>query len=224
MESLDCKAILFDMDGTLIDSNEASETIWKHWTQLRGISMDQIRAVHHGRRPEETIALVAPQLNAVQEAKFIYEDQSTCRRGIHPIPGANAFYELVPAGTCGIVTAATQEILNLRFEIVGLKPPPICVTAEKLKNGKPDPEGYLKCAAQLGIPAKDCVVFEDAPAGLIAAKRAGMRSVAVLTHYSVAQLKLELGIDYEPSCTIRDYLGMNLQILERGELRIRFKS
>jgi sugar-phosphatase len=187
MQTILCKAILFDMDGTLIDSNEASELIWKTWTDLRNIPIEKVRAVHHGRRPEETIAIVAPHLDALKEAQFIYDDQDKCVEGIHPIAGANAFYESLPQNTYAIVTAATQSILDLRFGIVGLTPPKVCVTAEQLKNGKPDPEGYLLAASRLGMDPKYCVVFEDAPAGLLAAKRAGMRSVAITTHYSEAE-------------------------------------
>jgi sugar-phosphatase len=210
MATLQCKGILFDMDGTLLESNEASELIWKTWSAAHGVDLEKIRAVHHGRRPEETIALVAPQLDAVKEAKFIYEDQQNCSEGIYPIPGVNAFYNSLPKGSFGIVTAANQIILEKRFKIVGLAPPEVCITATLLKKGKPDPEGYLLGAKKLGFAPKDCIIFEDAPAGLLAAKRAGMRSVAITTHYSMEQLKRELGADYEPVLVIADYRGFAL--------------
>jgi sugar-phosphatase len=198
------------MDGTLIQSNDASELIWKTWSAQHGISMDKIRAVHHGRRPEETIALVALHLDALKEEKFIYDDQDTAVAGIYPIDGANSFYNSLPIGSFGIVTAATQFILEHRFKIVGLKVPKVCVTAGILKRGKPDPEGYLLGAKGLGLDPKDCLVFEDAPAGLLAAKRAGMRSVAITTHYSESDLKKELGADYEPVLVIPNYLSFSL--------------
>jgi sugar-phosphatase len=217
--TLSCKAILFDMDGTLIESNDASEAIWKRWTDLRNVPMEKIRAVHHGRRPEETIALVAPELDALKEAQMIYEDQETCLTGIYPIKGANDFYNALPEGSFGIVTAATQKILDTRFGIVGLKPPKVCVTAERLKNGKPDPEGYLQGALRLGFDPKDCIVFEDAPAGLLAAKRAGMRSVAITTHYSVEELRAELGENYEPVLVISDYESIELKRVAQADDR-----
>ena len=198
------------MDGTLLESNVASEKIWKTWSKINHIDIEKIRAVHHGRRPEETIALVAPELDAIKEAKFIYDDQENCVEGIYPIKGVNAFYNSLPSGSYGIVTAANQFILEKRFKIVGLKHPEICITAALLKKGKPDPEGYLLGAKRLGFDPKDCIVFEDAPAGLLAAKRAGMRSIAITTHYSAEQLKQELGSDYEPVLVIADYQGFSL--------------
>lgn len=132
--TLTCKGILFDMDGTLIQSNEASELIWQTWSAPRKIDMAKIRAVHHGRRPEETIALVAPHLDAAQEAKMIYDDQDVAVAGIHPLAGANAFVERLPLGSYGIVTAASQSILEHRFKLVGLRVPEVCVTAGILKR------------------------------------------------------------------------------------------
>ncbi len=186
-------AILFDMDGTLIDSNEASEGLWQRWAALNHVPMERIRAVHHGRRPEETIAIVAPHLNAVEEAKLLYREQEDLTSGIYPIAGAKAFFDSVPWDQSALVTAATHAIMSLRFQVVGMVPPKVCVTSEMLSIGKPDPEGYLKAAASLGFEPSDCIVFEDAPAGLIAAHRAGMRSVTILTNYSEGALRQELG-------------------------------
>ena len=93
---------------------------------------------------------------------------------------------------------ATRAILCLRLRIVGLRPPPVCVTGDMLKAGKPDPEGYLEAAQRLGVAPSECIVFEDAPAGLLAAHRAGMQSVAILTNYTERQLRQELGAEVAP--------------------------
>jgi sugar-phosphatase len=209
MRHIEAKAILFDMDGTLIDSNQASEAIWQRWAAEREVSIESIRKVHHGRRPEETIAIVAPHLNVLDEAKVIYEAQETSLQGIFPIPGANSFFESVPAGRCALVTAATRKIVGLRFSVVGLVPPAVCVTAETLKIGKPDPEGYLQAARRLRVRPEECIVFEDAPAGLIAAHRAGMQSVAILSNYSEADLRAELGADIVPAAFLANLLGIS---------------
>lgn len=211
MITLSASAILFDMDGTLLDSNEASEITWQVWARDKHVAMEKIRAVHHGRRPEETIALVAPGLDAIAEARGIYDSQLHLREGVHPIAGAKEFFSSVPEPARAVVTAANQAILEHRFALVGLTVPKVCVTATMLKNGKPDPEGYLMAAKLLGVAPKDCVVFEDAPAGLLAARRAGMRSVAVLTNYEEAQLRAELGHDYEPVLTIKNYEALRLK-------------
>jgi len=206
------------MDGTLIDSNEASEISWKAWALRKRVSMDEIRKVHHGRRPEETIALVAPQLDSVQEAKLIYDELKTIDQGVHPIAGANDFVMSLPNDVFAVVTAATKAILVHRFKLVGLSVPQVCVTSELLKRGKPDPEGYLMAAKALGLSPDDCLVFEDAPAGLLAAQRAGIRSVAVTTTYSEEALRKELGQDFQPLMMIRNYksLDVDLTKYQRG--------
>jgi HAD superfamily hydrolase (TIGR01509 family) len=209
MRYLKVRAILFDMDGTLINSTEASEVTWQRWAAARQVSMESIRQVHHGRRPEETIAIVAPHLNAIEESKRIYSEQETLTEGTYPIAGANAFFESIPRGQCAIVTAASRRIVDLRFRIVGLVPPNVCVTADTLKAGKPSPEGYLEAARRLECKPEDCMVFEDAPAGLIAANRAGMQSVAVLSNYTEASLRNELGPEVVPTAFLQTLLGIS---------------
>ena len=208
MKTLFGKAILFDMDGTLLDSNEASEMIWQKWAALHQVPIETIRAVHHGRRPEETIALVAPRLNALESSRMVYHEQEKMLAGIHPIAGVTEFYQSLNKNEFAIVTAATLTILTTRLKIVGLTRPEICVTATSVKKGKPDPEGYLQAATRLGIHPKDCIVFEDAPAGLMAAHAAGMQSVAVTTNYTEGALRDELGPDIAPSAFIKNYLGL----------------
>lgn len=208
MRYLKVEAILLDMDGTLIDSTEASEITWRRWAAAHQVSMESIRQVHHGRRPEETIAIVAPYLNAIEESKHIYGEQETLAEGIRPIAGANAFFESIPRGQCAIVTAASRRIVDLRFRTIGLVPPDVCVTGDTLKVGKPSPEGYLEAARRLECKPEDCIVFEDAPAGLIAAHRAGMQSVAVLSNYAEARLRDELGPEVVPTAFLQDFRGI----------------
>lgn len=208
MRYLKVRSILFDMDGTLIDSIEASEITWQRWAAAHQVSMESIRQVHHGRRPEETIAIVAPHLNAIEESKYIYCEQETLTEGVYPIAGASTFFESIPRGQCAIVTAASRRIVDLRFRIVGLVPPDVCVTGDTLKVGKPSPEGYLEAARRLECKPGDCIVFEDAPAGLLAAHRAGMRSVAVLSNYTEARLRDELSPEIVPTAFLQDFRGI----------------
>ncbi len=207
--SLNCQALLFDMDGTLIDSNEASEITWRRWAAVHGVSMEHIRAVHHGRRPAETVALVAPHLDAREQARRIYAEQATLTEGIHPIAGARELLASLPPGRSAIVTAATLSILRLRLELVGMTPPTVCVTADMVRSGKPHPEGYLEAARRLGFAPAACVVFEDAPAGLLAAHRAGMRAVAVLSNYTETQLRRELAAEGVPMAFVADLRGVS---------------
>ena len=196
------------MDGTLLDSTEASDFTWQRWALAHQVPFESVLQVHHGRRPEETIAIVAPHLNALEEAKIIYQAQESLIEGIHPIAGAKGFFESVPRNRCAIVTSATRKIVDLRLEIVGLEPPEVCVTSESLKTGKPNPEGYLEAARRLRFEPKECIVFEDAPAGLIAAHRAGMQSVAILSNYTEARLRNELGPEIVPAVFLPNFLGI----------------
>jgi sugar-phosphatase len=211
MLKLVCKALLFDMDGTLIDSTLASERTWQRWATEHRVEMERIRAVHHGRRPEETIAIVAPHLNATEQARRIYAEQETLTEGIHPIAGATDLFGSMPAGQAAVVTAATLRIATMRLRLVGLSPPSVCVTAEMVSHGKPHPEGYLQAAMRLGFKPADCIVLEDAPAGLIAAHRAGMRAVAVLSNYTEVDLRNEVGPDMLPSTFIANFLGASFR-------------
>jgi mannitol-1-/sugar-/sorbitol-6-phosphatase len=161
--------------------------------------------LHHGRRPEETIAIVAPHLGATEEAQGLYKEQESLIEGVYPVPGANAFFESVPRDQCALVTAATRKIVDLRFRIVGLVPPNVCVTSEMLTTGKPSPQGYLQAARRLEYEPRDCIVFEDSPAGLVAAHRAGMRSVAILSSFAEASLRERLGPTIAPMGFIQDY-------------------
>ena len=198
------------MDGTLIDSNDALEVTWQRWAAERGVAFEHIRRVHHGRLPAETISIVAPHLDAAAEARLIYAEQDAITEGIHPIAGANDFFRSVPAHRAAIVTAATLRILHRRLRLVGIDAPTVCVTADSVRCGKPDPEGYLDAARRLGYEPQACVVFEDAPTGLVAAHRAGMRAVGILSNYTEAGLRAELGAGETPVAFIRDFRGVTL--------------
>ena len=160
--------------------------------------------MHHGRQPDSTIALVAPHLDAEAEAAEIYLEQSTQTQGIRAMPGAVELFHSMPPERTAIVTAARVDILRWKLQLVGIAPPQFFVTSDMVKAGKPDPEGYLAAARQIGVAPAECLVFEDAPAGLLAADRAGMRSIAVLSNYSEAQLREELGPDVQPLAFVPD--------------------
>jgi mannitol-1-/sugar-/sorbitol-6-phosphatase len=217
MRHLRARAILFDMDGTLIDSAEASENTWRNWAAKNQVPIERILDLHHGRRPEETIAMVAPHLSAIEEAKVIYNEQESLIQGIYPIAGANTFFESVPRDQCALVTAATRKIVDLRFKVVGLMPPDVCVTSEMVTAGKPSPEGYLQAAQRLEYEPRDCIVFEDSPAGLIAAHRAGMRSVAIVSSFTEESLRKQLEPMIAPVGFLQGYYGV---VFSDGFLRL----
>jgi sugar-phosphatase len=184
---LDCDAVLFDMDGTLVDSRALVERMWLRWAERRGVSPDAILAVAHGRRTLETMRMVAPQFATPHEAAQLdaeEEEEARAHGGETPVPGAASLLRAIPAGRWAIVTSAVAGIARRRVAGVGLPVPPVLVGAEDVLAGKPDPEGYLRAAHALGFNPARCLVLEDTAAGVQAGRAAGARVIGVLTTYA----------------------------------------
>ena len=180
---LDCAAILFDLDGVLIDSTACITRHWQQWAERHNLDLADIMSVAHGRRTVETMRLVAPHLAVEEEARRFAEIEAADAEGVVTIAGSLSLLASLPADGWAIVTSGTREVATARLKSQGLPVPKIMVTAEDVTNGKPDPEPYLVAANRLGIPAAHCIVVEDSPAGIAAATAAGMRSLAVaFTH------------------------------------------
>ena len=183
---LDCDALLFDMDGTLVDSRALVERMWLRWAHRRGVSPAAILAVAHGRRTLETMQLVAPQFATHEEAvQLDAEEEAEARAhgGETAIPGAASLLNTLPATRWAIVTSADAEIARRRVAGVGLPVPRLLIGAADVQVGKPDPEGYRRAAHALGFDPARCVVVEDTPAGVQAGRAAGARVVGMLTTY-----------------------------------------
>ena len=183
---LDCDAVLFDMDGTLVDSRALVERMWLRWAERRGVSPDAILAVAHGRRTLETMQIVAPQFATPEEAaRLDAEEEEEAREhgGETAVPGAASLLTALPADRWAIVTSAVADIARRRVAGVGLPVPHVLVGAADVTVGKPDPEGYLRAARALGFDPARCVVVEDTPAGVQAGRAAGAQVVGMLTTY-----------------------------------------
>jgi len=185
---LDCAAVLFDLDGTLVDSSRCVQHVWGTWCARHGIDSAELFRVSHGRRNHETVALVAPHLDVECEIADLVQAEEACRDGLVPIPGAPDLIAALPAQRWAVVTSAWRRLAELRLRAVGLPRPRVLITADDVTLGKPDPEGYLRAAHDLGVEPADCVVVEDAPAGLEAARAAGMRAIALCTTFNSDQL------------------------------------
>jgi mannitol-1-/sugar-/sorbitol-6-phosphatase len=188
MPSLDARAILFDLDGVLVDSTECVERTWRAWAQDRGFDGDAVIRYAHGRRTTETIAHIAPDLIAADEVTALAQSEAAESRGVYPIAGAAMFLSQLPPAQWAIVTSGVRAVATFRIALGGLPTPGVVVTANDVVRGKPDPEGYLRAATSLGIPPADCVVVEDAPAGLAAARAAGMRAIGVSSTFAATAL------------------------------------
>lgn len=188
MRSLRCKAILFDLDGVLVNSAELVERTWRVWAVRHQLDFEKVIAVAHGRRTIETVRILAPQLNVEAEVAALESGEAVTSDGIYEIPGARELLEILPADRWAIVTSGIRAIAEFRIRHTGLPMPSVMICAEDLSRGKPDPEGYLTAAMRLGQPPKDCIVIEDAPAGIEAAHNAGMRVIAIAATYPADQL------------------------------------
>ena len=189
-----CDAILFDLDGVLIDSTDAILRIWQQWADDHGVDIRDIERVAHGLRSVETIRRVAPQLDAELEAELFFQRELLDSEGVRAFDGALQLLTALPADARVIVTSGRMELVKIRMKKAGLPLPELLVTANDVKEGKPSPEPYLAGAARAGVPPQKCLVVEDAPAGIQAGKAAGMKVVAVTTTHDREAL-LQAGAD-----------------------------
>jgi sugar-phosphatase len=188
MSRFECQAVLFDLDGVLVDSARPVERVWRAWAERHGLDAAQVVAVAHGRRTIETVRLFAPHLDAGAEAKELERAEIEDTTGLLKADGAGALLTILPPSSWAVVTSRTRALAMARLRHTGLQIPRVLVGAEDVKKGKPNPECYLKGAELLGAPAEQCVVVEDTPAGIQAACSAGMAVVAVATIHLSSEL------------------------------------
>lgn len=188
MPVFSCSAILFDLDGVLVDSTPTVERQWRAWAQRKGVDANAILAISHGRRTAEVIHTVAPHLDAEAEAREIEEREAEDHEGLTVVPGAAELIASVPDGRWGVVTSGPRYLQNGRLKFCGLPVPKVFVTADDVTHGKPDPEPYLKGAQLLGYAPAECLVIEDAPPGIQAARVAGMKVIGLASTFTVERL------------------------------------
>lgn len=196
MTQLECDAILFDLDGVLIDSTTCITRHWRQWAHEHGLDLAAIMQVAHGIRTVETMRLVAPHLDAEQEAERFTASEVVDTEGVVQIEGASALLNLLPADMWAVVTSGSKELAVARMQRADLPLPSTLVTGDDIKQGKPAPEPYLMAAQRMGVEAARCLVVEDAPAGIEAARAAGMQVIAITTTHSWDELP-ERGLSIE---------------------------
>ena len=175
------KALLLDLDGTLVDSHDSTEAVWRAWGDAHGLDGAQVARTCHGVPSAEHVANWAPDLDAAAEAERIEADQVAAEEPTPAFPGAAELLRAAPR--VAIVTSGSPALVARRLQTSGLAAPAVMVTAGEAARGKPAPDPYLLGAERLGVAIADCVVVEDAPAGVAAGVAAGARTLAVLhTH------------------------------------------
>jgi sugar-phosphatase len=188
MTKFPCAAILFDLDGVLVDSTRSVERQWRAWARKRGIDEEKVTAVAHGVRAIEVIRVVAPHLDAAAEVRKLERREANDRDGVAVMPGAVELVHAIPDEQWCVVTSGTRRLATARLRLAGIPVPKIMITADDVVNGKPDPEPYLKGAEGLGVDPKECLVIEDAPAGIQSAHGGGMKVIALASTYPASAL------------------------------------
>jgi sugar-phosphatase len=190
MPTFSCSAILFDLDGVLVDSTGSVDREWREWARRKGIDEETVIAIAHGVRAIEVVQRVAPHLDAEAEVRDLERCEADHQEGgVRVMPGAGELVRSIPEGRWGVVTSGTRYLASARLRFCGLPVPKVLVTADDVMNGKPHPEPYLKGAELLGFKPAECLVIEDAPAGIQSAHAGGMKVVGITSTYPASGLR-----------------------------------
>jgi sugar-phosphatase len=182
------RVVLFDMDGVLVDSGEHIIVAWQRFADQHGVDLAELLAASHGQRTIDTLQRVTPFLDCEAEALRLEQQEIELAHKLGACPGAATLYAQIPLERLAIVTSASRPLALARLNGARFPVPAVVVTSEQVSAGKPDPEGYLHAASQLGVDPREALVIEDAPAGVAAARAAGMRVLAVTTTHDAAEL------------------------------------
>ncbi|MCX4914476.1 HAD-IA family hydrolase [Streptomyces sp. NBC_00687] len=210
---LTARALLLDMDGTLVNSDVVVERCWRRWADRHGLDGDEVMKVVHGRQGYASMAVLLPdrpmEQNYADNTRMLAEETADMD-GVVEIPGATEFLASLAGFPHALVTSADVALSNGRMAAAGLGLPDVRVTAESVGASKPDPEGFLKGAAELGVAPEDCIVFEDSGAGIAAGRAAGMRVVGVGPRAGF----------HAPDVLVRDLTQVRVESLGDGTLRL----
>ncbi|MFB9250139.1 HAD family hydrolase [Sphaerisporangium melleum] len=182
------KALLFDVDGVLLDSSATHRRIWDAWSDMRGLDRDLVWSLTHGRRPEDTVRDVAPGLDPTAERKVLNQLMAEEGDAFPAAPGAVSLLGKLDQRLWALVTSGSRIPVHRRFRLASLPLPPVQIYGEDVEQSKPHPEGYLKAAELLVVDPADCIVIEDTPHGITAGKAAGCTVIAVATTHAPGEL------------------------------------
>lgn len=195
-------AVLFDMDGTLVDSTAVVEGVWAEFADHHGLDLAEVLRFSHGRLTSDSVRHFLPDApNCLAITAELDAQELVQLDGVVEIPGAAALLRALAGSPVAVVTSASRELARVRMRAAGLDAPDVIVTAEDVTTGKPSPEGYQRAASLLGVRAEDCVILEDAEAGLRAAVESGGQVVVVGGHASSTTRDLPRVPDYTRMAT-----------------------
>lgn len=195
MLKISCAGVLFDLDGVLVDSTPAVARVWTWWANQHGFDPEKTVRMAHGRPSLATIRELLPDADHEAENREVERREIEDVEGVVPLSGALELLNAIPKNRWAIATSCTKPLARVRIRAAGLPMPRFLVTSNDVRYGKPDPEPYQKAAAMIGAAAQECVVIEDAPAGIRAGKAAGARVLALRTTEE-DRLLAEAGADW----------------------------
>lgn len=199
------------MDGTIVDSNPVVERAWKWWAERYGLNLEELLQFSHGRPTVATMEHYFPGRDHAADLAEMLIFEETEIEGLRAIPGALEVVRVANQGKWAVVTSAWRKLAELRIREVGHPLPKVLVPVDEITRGKPDPEGYLKAAAELGVAPEDCIVFEDTVPGIEAGRSGGMRTVGLLT--TASHLPADINI--------RDFRDLRIRH-ENGRFQLEF--
>jgi sugar-phosphatase len=181
MTTIQCRGLLFDLDGVLVDSTPAVARVWTNWANKHGFDAQETIRTAHGRPSLATIRELLPNADHTAENAIIERMEIEDVEDVVALPGTAELLRTLPADRWTVVTSCTRRLALVRLRVAGLPIPEKFVSSSDIIHGKPHPEPFLKGAELIAVAPKDCVVFEDAPAGIRAGKAAGTRVIALQT-------------------------------------------
>jgi mannitol-1-/sugar-/sorbitol-6-phosphatase len=206
------RALLFDMDGVLVDSTPAVARVWTAWASRFGLDPAEVVRQAHGRPSIATIRELLPSADHLAEDLAIQKAEIEDLEDVIALPGTHELLSALPADRFAVVTSATRALAVVRLRAAGFAIPKHLVTSSDIQRGKPDPEPYLRGAQILGLSPADCIVIEDAPAGIQSGKAAGSRVLALQTTTSDSALH-DAGADW----IVADCSEISLQPIKADE-------
>jgi sugar-phosphatase len=212
-----CSAILFDLDGVLVDSTKSVSRHWRLWAEERQVDPEEVLRVAHGVRTIEVLRIFAPYLDAEAEVRRIESREADDIDGVAVMPGAAALLRSIPPESWCVVTSGTRHLAAKRLQYANLPVPRVLVSAEDVAKGTPDPEPYLKGALLLNRKPEECLVIEDAPAGIRAAHAGGMKAIALASTFEASGLG-------EADSVARGLAQIQVRSSAAGKLEVRIED
>jgi mannitol-1-/sugar-/sorbitol-6-phosphatase len=219
MTILKCRALLFDLDGVLIDSTPAVARVWHSWAIAHGFDPEKVVKMAHGRPSRTTIRELLPNTDIDKEDREVERMEIEDLDGVVPLPGTRRLLDSLPPNRWTIATSCTRQLAEVRLRAAGLPIPRTMVTSSDVRIGKPDPEPYLKAAAALSILPVNCIVFEDAPAGVRSGKAAGSRVIAFLTTMTRTEIE-----SANPDFIVRNCEDVESRMDGNADMELRLSS